>query len=455
MKDYLSVLKRLPYGCIFLMALGWCLDAAGNSPSIESQTLRLWLMVFLFGTAACCYRYSELLFTRVFPRYTVSAICLASSVLFFLPDKSAPLETTGVVLTTLVQVYVMLYSLWVISRLEFRRVVTSLLVWQVFNSALIAISSLFPIDLIRIAAPLYLFVFFVTLHAPVESPSETSANASNGFHENIEQTPIRLIVIATVIVMTWYALHDIAGVLGGPPYRLGAFLAAIIVLVALSLGGKIIQIRILYDAALLCLGFALFLASLDRGDICLFFISLFSDAAYSCFEVFYFSIICNICLRRHANVVFLFGVAFSLECIGGLVGTLLPPWLSLQNISNSSILMASLLLLVSVFSCFSTSRDYHTAWGTATSNGYRMNLINYYNSLPGRCSAVTSQFGLSRREEDVLLLLAQAKSLPDIAQELVIALDTVKSHTKSIYRKTGVHSKAELLELIGYPEAKE
>ena len=48
---------------------------------------------------------------------------------------------------------------------------------------------------------------------------------------------------------------------------------------------------------------------------------------------------------------------------------------------------------------------------------------------------------LSQRELDVLRLLATDLDGPDIAGELVVALSTLRSHTKSIYSKLGVNSR--------------
>jgi LuxR family maltose regulon positive regulatory protein len=53
---------------------------------------------------------------------------------------------------------------------------------------------------------------------------------------------------------------------------------------------------------------------------------------------------------------------------------------------------------------------------------------------------------LTRRERQVLRLVLAGLSGPEIAQELVIANSTVKSHIKSIYGKLGVHSRHEAIE---------
>jgi LuxR family maltose regulon positive regulatory protein len=48
---------------------------------------------------------------------------------------------------------------------------------------------------------------------------------------------------------------------------------------------------------------------------------------------------------------------------------------------------------------------------------------------------------LSERELEVLRLLATDLDGPDIARELVVSLNTVRSHTKNIYAKLGVNNR--------------
>ena len=52
---------------------------------------------------------------------------------------------------------------------------------------------------------------------------------------------------------------------------------------------------------------------------------------------------------------------------------------------------------------------------------------------------------LSRRELEVLSLLREAHSAPDIARQLRVSVHTVRNHVRSIYRKLGVSSRAALM----------
>ena len=50
---------------------------------------------------------------------------------------------------------------------------------------------------------------------------------------------------------------------------------------------------------------------------------------------------------------------------------------------------------------------------------------------------------LTEREIKILSLIIEGKSNPEIADELIISIHTVKVHIESIYRKLGVHNKVQ------------
>jgi DNA-binding CsgD family transcriptional regulator/tetratricopeptide (TPR) repeat protein len=67
--------------------------------------------------------------------------------------------------------------------------------------------------------------------------------------------------------------------------------------------------------------------------------------------------------------------------------------------------------------------------------------------LAGKASVRTSLFGLSQREMDVLRLVAEGRSNPEIAATLFISRETARTHVSNIFRKLDVNTRAEAVDL--------
>jgi len=57
-------------------------------------------------------------------------------------------------------------------------------------------------------------------------------------------------------------------------------------------------------------------------------------------------------------------------------------------------------------------------------------------------------YGISKREEEVVLLVCQGRTNQEIADALFISLKTVKDHNYRIFQKTGVRNRVELAQLV-------
>lgn len=65
-----------------------------------------------------------------------------------------------------------------------------------------------------------------------------------------------------------------------------------------------------------------------------------------------------------------------------------------------------------------------------------------------RCAQLAERFALTPREREVLALLGRGHTSAFVAEKLVIAESTARSHRKNVYRKLGVKSREELFGLL-------
>jgi DNA-binding CsgD family transcriptional regulator len=61
---------------------------------------------------------------------------------------------------------------------------------------------------------------------------------------------------------------------------------------------------------------------------------------------------------------------------------------------------------------------------------------------------VFRHYGLTKREEEVFLLMIEGKSNPEIKNNLFLSIKTVKNHIHSIYKKMGLSSRTQLLAFL-------
>ncbi|WP_102379371.1 helix-turn-helix transcriptional regulator [Raoultibacter timonensis] len=76
-------------------------------------------------------------------------------------------------------------------------------------------------------------------------------------------------------------------------------------------------------------------------------------------------------------------------------------------------------------------------------------------TITERCQEVASEHGLSPREAEVFLLLAQGRTCSFIQDELVLAESTVKTHMSHIYAKMDVSGRQGMMDLVFGESARE
>lgn len=66
--------------------------------------------------------------------------------------------------------------------------------------------------------------------------------------------------------------------------------------------------------------------------------------------------------------------------------------------------------------------------------------------------AIAEEYGLTRREAEVLPYLARGRSAKVVAEALFVSESTIRTHTRRILEKTDLHSKQQLIDLIEHYE---
>jgi DNA-binding CsgD family transcriptional regulator len=79
-------------------------------------------------------------------------------------------------------------------------------------------------------------------------------------------------------------------------------------------------------------------------------------------------------------------------------------------------------------------------------NGARRCAVIVEPTQPARiASLLMAAYGLTEREQEVTRLVLQGNSTAEIAERLVVSVHTVQQHLKSVFDKTGVRSRRELV----------
>ncbi len=69
-------------------------------------------------------------------------------------------------------------------------------------------------------------------------------------------------------------------------------------------------------------------------------------------------------------------------------------------------------------------------------------------TIEQRCQAIAARYNLTKREAEVLGMLARGRNRAYIEEALVVSRNTVNSHVKHIYAKLDIHSHQELIDIV-------
>ena len=334
----------------------------------------------------------------------------------------------------------------------------SLLFFGVFalgRTAMVAASVLLPV------ASCAAFVLSARLHAEKTGDEifGGTAGAAGEAREGSRVLPVGRFAVPFVKMTAALGLYSFAFALisavslrsgDGPSYTYLVEPACIVVLAAVFVLAAVLTRRVdaLYPtyravAPLMGLGFALLAFGAPPAVAC-----IFVALGYLAFEVLALNDYCNLVQADDSS---LFGtmafarlaisVGMAAGWLAGYGAYLVVPEGSYVPVMATAALFVVLLVGTLAF----TDRDVATMSTLADDRA----VVEKAAPLLGKGEALglfSSEAGLSKREAEVLGWLVEGRTTSYIAAKLFVAESTVRAHVHSIYRKTGVGSRMELLD---------
>lgn len=183
--------------------------------------------------------------------------------------------------------------------------------------------------------------------------------------------------------------------------------------------------------------------------------ALCSNAAFTLFSIFITVVFCAISYRYGVNALWLFGITQASLTFGSFLGNLLPLgerlWV-IPGMGAAAPIAVLVVVLVALSMLLVSDRDFETTWGVAPREEPSPTPLAEEEATVRRCAKVAKRYGLTRREEEILVLMMRGHTLARIGGELFVAESTMKTHSRHIYRKAGVANRQELQELVeAYP----
>ena len=167
--------------------------------------------------------------------------------------------------------------------------------------------------------------------------------------------------------------------------------------------------------------------------------------------LFTYFVVWGLCamLIRYLHQSAIWTVSYSTACLmfgqflGGipicLCSALLPPW----SLGLVSYITVAALFMVTVLNA--GHKSFHEGWGTAKPASSAVEISRSFQETVERMAVMA---GLTSREREVFLILAQGRGRQFVQRELVISDNTAKVHIRNVYKKLGVHSMQELAQAI-------
>jgi len=240
----------------------------------------------------------------------------------------------------------------------------------------------------------------------------------------------------------------------GPHSSPGTIIAAVMVFTAVLLQHKRFDLALIYRLGLPLMVCAfLLLPSFDLlskvlSDFCV-------SASYTAFSILTMMIFANMGYRYNISALWLFGFERGIRALFVFLGRMIEGNKELVTFAGVDpeffVLIFTIMLLVAMTMLLFSERELSSRWGVrffGKDDNTIDNAVLRKQALSTQISKLARSHALTQREEEVMLLLTQGKSISDIERELFIANGTAKAHVRHIYKKLDIHSRNELLDMV-------
>lgn len=186
-----------------------------------------------------------------------------------------------------------------------------------------------------------------------------------------------------------------------------------------------------------------------------FLATLFTNAGNTAFRLFILVALVQLCFRFSINAIWMFGIVEAAERLASALGDASGASFASSyptSSPESGLAIAAIIVVLSVLSMsLYSDRVAHQTFGTNPKKSGEEGadgVMSYYEKIVRDCERAARAWGLTRREQEILELLVQGDTVAQAAEKLYISPGTAKTHVAHIYRKMGVHSRAEACALV-------
>ena len=179
-----------------------------------------------------------------------------------------------------------------------------------------------------------------------------------------------------------------------------------------------------------------------------------ASLSYTAYSIYIMILMSSISRRFGVCAIFLFGLERGIRALFTLLGRLTSSALDAITPPDFSHITITCMVIVLIATCamlLMSERNLNSQWGITfkQNNDQKETADAHEKTLHMRCAEIASQYSLTAREEEVLLLLAKRMSISEIERELFIANGTAKAHVRHIYEKLDIHNRNALFKLVG------